>query len=190
MKLENLKGRRFQRLVVLDRSDNNKNGAPRWTCVCDCGTVIVALASDLKREGRPSCGCLKREKLSNSRKLPLGEGAANNMYAQYRKSAKQRIIAFELTRDKFRSLIDKNCHYCGIGPTQHSYGMVRMATKNVNGNFKYTGIDRKNNEMGYTEENCVTCCKSCNYAKHNTNYEQFISYLNRLVAFRSSTLGQ
>ena len=160
MKLENLIGQRFERLVVVARSENNKRGLTRWTCLCDCGTTITAFASDLKRGGRPSCGCLKKEKLRAFRILPLGEGAANTLYAYYKKAAKERNLAFEIPKDRFLLLIDKNCHYCGTGPTQNVYGKTRMTTRNVNGNFKYTGIDRKDNKMGYTDNNCLTCCKA------------------------------
>lgn len=186
MKFEDLTNKRFTRLVVKGRAPSNKHGHTKWFCICDCGNAVVAYASDLKRGGRPSCGCLKSEKISQLRKLKPGESGLNYMFAQYRKSASQRNFTFALTIEDFRLLIDKECHYCGTGPTLKAFGENRMAERNVNGNFIYTGIDRKDSKQGYHNENCVTCCKTCNFAKNDMTYEAFIEYLDRVVAFRSN----
>lgn len=186
MRFENLTGKRFTRLVVTAQAESNKHGHPRWRCLCDCGNTIVALSSDLKRGGRPSCGCLKSEKISALRKLPEGEAGLNNMFAQYRKGAAQRGIEFHLTAAEFKQIIDKTCHYCGVGPTLKSFGETRMNQRNINGNFTYTGIDRKDSDQGYHFENCVTCCKTCNFAKNDMSYNEFIEYLNRLTTFRAT----
>lgn len=188
MKFEDLIGKRFTRLTVTHQAPSNKHGHTKWHCICDCGNTIVAYASDLKRGGRPSCGCLKSEKISALRKLTPGQAGLNQIYGQYRKSARRRDIEFHLTHSEFESLIDKNCHYCGTGPMLRAFGEVRMATKNVNGNFIYTGIDRKDNSQGYHNDNCVTCCKQCNFAKNNMSYEEFITYLDRLVVYRGNMI--
>lgn len=186
MKFEDLTGKRFVRLVVIDQAPSNKYGHTRWNCLCDCGNKVVAYSYDLKRGGRPSCGCLKSEKISELRKLPPGQAGLNNTFAQYRKSANHRGIIFSLTITEFSNLIDKKCHYCGVGSSLMSFGENRMLARNVNGNFIYTGIDRKNNNEGYHIDNCVTCCKTCNFAKNNMTYDEFIEYLDRLTAFRST----
>ncbi len=186
MKFEDLTNKRFTRLIVTSRAESNKHGHTKWHCICDCGNKVIAYASDLKRGGRPSCGCLKGEKISQLKKLPPGTSGLNQMYAQYRKGANQRNIVFALTPLEFSSLIDKRCHYCGKGPTLRAFGEVRMKAKNVNGNFIYTGIDRKDSKIGYQIENCVTCCKTCNFAKNDMSYEDFIKYLDELTAYRAT----
>lgn len=185
MKFENLIGERFTRLVVTSQAESNKHGHTKWNCLCDCGETVIAYASDLKRGGRPSCGCLKSEKISALRKLAPGQAGLNNMFAQYRKGAIQRSITFNLTIIEFTSLIDKDCHYCGTGPSLKAFGANRMDQRNVNGNFIYTGIDRKDSNQGYHIDNCVTCCKTCNFAKNDMSYEDFIAYLDKLTEFRS-----
>ncbi len=186
MKFEDLTGKRFTRLIVTSQAPSNKHGHTKWNCRCDCGIEVVAYASDLKRGGRPSCGCLKSEKISALRKLAPGISGLNNMFAQYRKSAKERGFEFHLTAIQFAALIDKKCHYCGTGPSLKAFGVNRMARDNINGNFTYTGIDRKNSNEGYHIDNCVTCCKTCNFAKNDMSYEEFIEYLDRLTAFRGT----
>lgn len=184
MKFEDLAGKRFTRLVVISQAPSNKYGHTKWNCTCDCGGEIVAYASDLKRGGRPSCGCLKSEKISELRKLPFGQGALNQLFGQYKKSARERNISFNLLPSQFEILVNKSCHYCGSGPTLKVFSKNRMATTGVNGNFTYTGIDRKDSSQGYHLENCVTCCKTCNFAKNDMTYEEFVAYLDRLAAFR------
>jgi hypothetical protein len=40
--------------------------------------------------------------------------------------------------------------------------------------FIYNGIDRVDNNKGYTIENCVPCCTAVNYAKLDMSYSDFI----------------
>ena len=39
--------------------------------------------------------------------------------------------------------------------------------------FTFNGIDRKNNNLGYTYDNCVTACTTCNKAKNSMTIEEF-----------------
>ena len=60
-----LSGRRFGRLVVLDRDGTyrNKSGAnlPIWVCKCDCGNETKVVSSSLRSGNTKSCGCLHKE---------------------------------------------------------------------------------------------------------------------------------
>jgi hypothetical protein len=56
-----LAGRRFGRLVVQGREENNHRGQSRWRVVCDCGQSIVASGSHLASGHTRSCGCLTRD---------------------------------------------------------------------------------------------------------------------------------
>ncbi len=52
-------GKRFSRLVVVERASNH--GLTKWACRCDCGGSCVALASELRSGHVKSCGCLEKE---------------------------------------------------------------------------------------------------------------------------------
>lgn len=52
-----LTGRRFGRLAVIERAENRK-GRVMWKCVCDCGNVCVVNAYHLTSGRSNSCGCL------------------------------------------------------------------------------------------------------------------------------------
>lgn len=63
MRLNDLSGKRFGRLVVLGRmAQNNANNKVIWLCQCDCGRQTVVIGSRLHTGKTKSCGCLTREK--------------------------------------------------------------------------------------------------------------------------------
>lgn len=65
MKIIDLIGQRFTRLVVTGRAPNKseKDTNARWHCKCDCGRVCIAYGQDLRREKFKSCGCLNAERI-------------------------------------------------------------------------------------------------------------------------------
>lgn len=61
MKVKDLTGKRFGRLLVVERAENSKSGNARWTCRCDCGGITVAIGSHLLAGHTKSCGCFDIE---------------------------------------------------------------------------------------------------------------------------------
>jgi hypothetical protein len=57
-KRNNLIGKRFGKLVVLDRAENDASGHTRWLCQCDCGNQKVVSGASLMKGHTQSCGCL------------------------------------------------------------------------------------------------------------------------------------
>lgn len=68
---KNLSGMRFGRLTVIDRYGKNKNGKVLWRCLCDCGNTSYVITSYLTNGHTKSCGCLHKDKFTNSRKCDL-----------------------------------------------------------------------------------------------------------------------
>jgi len=60
---QNLTGKRFGRLVVIERKVNSKDGKANWKCVCDCGKIIITKGKYLKSGETKSCGCLNIDKI-------------------------------------------------------------------------------------------------------------------------------
>ena len=90
-------------------------------------------------------------------KFPL-----NVTYYKYHHGAIERKLEFTLTKEDFESIIINNCYYCKSKPT------------------KYSGIDRFDNNEGYTLENCVPCCTTCNFLKHTLSYDDFILQIKKI----------
>lgn len=109
------------------------------------------------------------EKTARSR-----EASITYIFSNYQFKAKTKNRTFELTREEFIELTSSNCHYCNIEPKQEA-GKYKF--KNF---YLYNGIDRIDNLIGYTKNNCVSCCKVCNRAKNNLTYLEFREYVQRL----------
>lgn len=56
-----LLGKKFNRLTVIARAENDKQGKARWLCQCDCGNVKIILGDSLKSGKTISCGCAHSE---------------------------------------------------------------------------------------------------------------------------------
>lgn len=61
MRLEDLTGRRFGRLVVLERAEGPCKKHTYWKCLCDCGNITITAAQKLKSGSTKSCGCYGRD---------------------------------------------------------------------------------------------------------------------------------
>lgn len=66
-----LTGQRFDRLLVLQRGENAGQGKSRWDCRCDCGKITSVTSSQLRSGRTRSCGCLKRERTAELRRVDI-----------------------------------------------------------------------------------------------------------------------
>ena len=58
-RIEDLTGKRFGKLVVIEQVW--RNGATHWRCKCDCGNEAVVINNHLVKGYTKSCGCLRAE---------------------------------------------------------------------------------------------------------------------------------
>lgn len=167
---KNLVGQRFSKLIVLDFIGYNKTGKRVWKCQCDCGRIKNILGASLVTGYTKACGCGTHSK----RALPKGEAAFNRLFGVYKRLAKERNYDFKLTKDEFRIFTKQNCYYCSIEPSS-----ITKCGRD-NGGYIYNGIDRKINSIGYTIENCVSCCGSCNTIKMDLDIDPFLDKIKRI----------
>lgn len=70
--IKDLTGMRFGKWIVLYRTEDhispNGNHITMWMCQCDCGTIKKIAGYALLRGTTKSCGCLRSELISESRK--------------------------------------------------------------------------------------------------------------------------
>lgn len=155
-----------------------------YECTCSCGKVIRRLRKAILAKEVTSCGCLKGQNNKDRAraKRDISDSGLllhNTLYGKNKNQAKTRNLEFSLPRDYHDFLVTSNCHYCGIEPsnTLKKYWM--------DGELKYQGIDRKDNGIGYTEENTVACCIICNRGKLTLGYEEYKEYIQRLIRFNT-----
>lgn len=58
-KYEDLSGKKFHKLTVLEFAGRDKWHKVLWKCQCDCGNTTVTHARSLKNGHTKSCGCLQ-----------------------------------------------------------------------------------------------------------------------------------
>lgn len=170
-------GKQINGLKIIDYNSNGKR--QYFTCICVCDKEFIVRTDRIKSGAVKSCGCLTSELMSNSHTLPNNLGAINKLFANYKSTAIRKSLVFNLSIDEFKIFINKNCFYCGIEPQQHQF----LGSNNKYKYLKYNGIDRLNNNVGYTIDNCVPCCTTCNGAKSNSSLEDFQNWIKRLIAF-------
>lgn len=73
MRLDDLTGHRFGRLIVLRRVQNKPGSKrTRWLCQCDCGALKEVGSDELKNGNTQSCGCYRREYISAAKATHRG----------------------------------------------------------------------------------------------------------------------
>lgn len=172
--IKDLTGQRFGRLVALEHVGFTKNRNAIWNCQCDCGTIKNIVSGNLTRGTTNSCGCLFKEIAGSYHKLDYGEAAFNDLYSRYRTRSLEREYLFNLSTEDFRVLTKQNCYYCNSEPNR-----VHKVNKRV-GKYIYNGVDRIDNSKGYSTENCVSCCYTCNRMKHAMSKEEFLAHIGRI----------
>jgi len=170
----NREGHKYGRWTVIKRCGSNGSGQAAWLCKCDCGKEGVVTGTNLQSGTSKSCGCLRREIVRRLHTLPEGEAAFNAVVSVMEGSARVRGYEWQLTKEQIRYLTKQSCHYCGDAPSQ-VYKNPR-----VNGNYVYNGLDRVDNDKGYTTDNVVSCCFVCNRAKSVMTLKEFRSWAFRL----------
>lgn len=178
MKPKDIKGKKFGRLTPLERSGTAKNGSVIWKCICECGNETNKIGSLLISGATSSCGCKHRERAKLFNRLPPGEAALKNKFSHYRKTAKKRYLSFDISIEIFQNIITSECHFCGAPP------QMVFKPKTIVESFPMNGIDRKDNSLGYTIDNCLPCCGVCNFMKGRLDYYDFIARCGNIYLFR------
>lgn len=142
MKLVDLSGARFGRLLVLGRMHGTRKTS--WECLCDCGTRTTARSDHLKSGACSSCGCYMRERAVES----------NTSHGM----SKSRV--YRIWRD-----MNNRCHYEKY-PEWHLYGgrgisVCRRWRESFQSFLEDMGIpgdgmsiDRIDVNQGYSPSNC------------------------------------
>lgn len=172
-------GQRFGRWTVIEKLPKKK-GHSSCLCRCDCGTVRAVRNGALIKGNSKSCGCLMKDNPSMGRpsgprksQIPYSERRLRFIKSRKVISARDRDILYTLSDNILKELLDSPCHYCGAVPSNHS--------SSENFHVTYQGIDRKNPDLGYQDDNVVPCCHACNRKKGTTPYQEYMETLKSLT---------
>jgi hypothetical protein len=90
---------------------------------------------------------------------------AVNVVNDIKYKALQRGKSWELSHKEAFDMIISECSYCG---KKADWPKLRV------------GIDRVDNTIGYTTDNCLPCCAVCNTAKSAQTFEEFIAWVKKI----------
>lgn len=139
-------------------------------CACACGGTSTPNIENLLGGGSRSCG--KRCKYHGTSKK---DAAITKMFGSYKRNADTRGFCFEITQDDFTSVVLEPCQYCGAQPRETCY------SEQVRVQVAMNGVDRIDSTKGYTKENVVPCCTTCNNAKRTMTVAEFLQWARRVV---------
>jgi hypothetical protein len=188
-----LTGKKYGKLTVIKPTKlilnrirgSQKEYLQEYECLCDCGNTKLTTCSQLKGvlrgKGTSSCGC-------NQRKSSDGDEwsvSFNMLWKNYICHAAVYDRVFKLTKNQFNVLISDNCSYCGSPP----HSIIKSKSKRRPNQIIYNGIDRVDNDRGYTIRNCVTCCETCNRMKLELSRQTFLDHVAKIVSYQHSIMG-
>lgn len=179
-------GKTIGKLSVLEEIEPvvyaNGRKARRYRCECACGRFTKSRHTDLASDQAHSCGCLRRQQMSDH---PIGRKEKGSsylryMFSYYSRNARVKKLNFSLTVDQFKALVTGCCNYCGAPPAEAA-NRSRPRLKNIfYGTIPHNGIDRLIPARGYSADNTVSCCTTCNIAKHTMTEQEFTAWVDRV----------
>jgi hypothetical protein len=147
--------------------------------ICECGGTtknqrLGHLYGSPAKPGIKSCKqCVGINRGLNLRKTNDSQ-SKNAVYGRYKSSARQRNIKWDLSKEDFFSIVSLPCNYCDNTNTSFFSGVKSSPWVK---SFRFTGIDRIDNNIGYVLNNIQACCKWCNYAKSDRDEKDFEKWI-------------
>lgn len=165
MKYIDLKKQKFYRLTVLEKVIG-KGSKGLWKCRCDCGNIVFATSHDLRFEVKKSCGCFKKDYLSQ-------KSMKHNL-------TKTRI--YKIWVDMKRRCYNSNkIGYCNYGERgiiicdQWKNNFLSFYNWSMQNGYKDDlSIDRINNDGNYEPSNCRWADRTTQ--NNNSRHNRYITY--------------
>lgn len=187
------RGRTFHECVVVAPTDKRYWGYIVWTLRCFMCDEEFERPTYGFKSGRVRHGCPKwwarygKGRKPGKKPLPEFRSHARSIWGSIKKGADVRDIHFALTVADVATIVKQDCVYCGSPPKKRHVGRRLHGSESCSAN----GIDRFDNQIGYTVDNCVPCCLTCNRGKGTKTPEEFADWITRVHAhFASHALGR
>lgn len=149
-RLEDLTGRRYGHLVVVEYAGSHKmpSGGRKteWKCLCDCGKEVICMSCNLKSGNSKSCGCFGRE---STTKASIKHGDRHSRLYSIFTNMKDRC--YNPNSHSYKDYGERGIKVCDEWINCYP-AFKRWATEN---GYKDTlSIDRIDVNKGYSPENC------------------------------------
>ena len=144
--IDDLSGKRFGRLSVIEFDHMDKFHTSHWLCKCDCGNVVVVSRGNLIRGRAKSCGCYKRDV---QRDLHIKHGEFQSRLHNIWGNMKQRCSNENHTN--YNSYGERGISVCD--EWLDDYEVFRDWAL-ANGYSDDLTLDRRDNDGIYSPDNC------------------------------------
>lgn len=162
----------LQKARIRDRRRHDKKRQDDTLCL-DCAGPLTPETRAVGKHGKELRRCrpcheklIAVESARPPRERNYKAEAFHNKHVawnHYVRGAKKRGLDFALEKTAFNELIALPCFYCG-----------HYVAGEIN------GVDRVDNALGYTNENVVACCQTCNLAKKAQHPCEFIDKMRAI----------
>lgn len=175
--LINLTGKRFGKLLVLNRADKNFGGKScKWICQCDCGNQVEIVSTSLRKGLTNSCGCILKKYLYKG----IGD-LSKSYWTRVLRGAKERNLEVSITiEDAWNKFLeqDRKCALTGID--------LVMLKSFARQHIEHTAsLDRIDSSKGYIQGNIQWVHKHVNVMKLDLTQDEFIEWCKLVVKHNS-----
>lgn len=165
---KDLTGQTFGRLTVVRRVGTSNSKKPTWLCKCTCGNETIVVSPSLLRGVTKSCGCLHKEQMERGN---IKHGLRYTRIYKIWLGLQQRTG--NVKNPNFADYGGRGIDVCAEWKEDF---MAFYNWAMDNGYQENLSLDRKDNDKGYTPDNCrwATQKEQCNNQRTN----RYITYLN------------
>ena len=143
-RLIEMAGRVFGLWTVIEKAGNTARGLALWRCVCKCGTEKIVGGGDLRSGKSQSCGCTGSRTTLKDRATTHGMTGTRLHISWKNMQSRCRDVRREHYGGKGIKVCNEWSSFENFQHWAESHGYKDNLT-----------IERLNNELGYTPENCV-----------------------------------
>ena len=147
-KANDLTGKKFGKLTVLERCENSKSGYVRWLCKCDCGNNSIVYAGNLTKKHTTSCGCYKKQKTIE---VKTKHGKVHTRIYKILNAMKDRC--FNENNDRYNDYGGRGITICSEWLGENGFNNFEQWALN-NGYSEKLTIDRIDPNGNYEPSNC------------------------------------
>lgn len=187
VRVKDLTGKKFGRLTVIKLKGKAPNGKYLWDCKCDCGNYVTVKGNSLTTGHTKSCGCFGQESKIASN---ITHGLRNSPIYGIWLNMKDRC--YNPNNSHFKYYGSKGITVCDKWKENFKLFHDWMVH---NGYYKGMSIDRIDNSIGYSPDNCRVIPLNEQSANRTTNYRILynnsyytVAELSKILNVKSSTL--
>ncbi|MCI0767436.1 AP2 domain-containing protein [Bacillus sp. TL12] len=140
MRFNDISGKAFGKLTVIERADNQGRRV-MWLCKCDCGNEVIVRSSHLTTGATISCGCAR---------IKHGHSSAREASSEYSSWHNMITRCTYKKHESFKDYKDRGITVCDRWLSFDNF-IADMGEKP----FPNYSIERIDNDKGYYPENCI-----------------------------------